>query len=76
MDLEHFSRALRIRWLWFQWKTPKKPWCQSELPVDDTDHALFAAATQVTVNNGRTAKFWTSSWLDGMLPAAMFPALF
>jgi hypothetical protein len=28
------------------------------------------------MNNGRTAKFWTSSWLDGMSPAAMFPALF
>jgi hypothetical protein len=44
--------------------------------VDDTDCALFAAATWVTMNNGRTAKFWTSSWLDGMSPAAMFPALF
>jgi hypothetical protein len=28
------------------------------------------------VQNGRRAKFWTSSWLDGMSPAAMFPALF
>jgi hypothetical protein len=45
MDLECLSRALRIRWLWFQWKTLEKPWCQSELPVDDTDCALFAAAT-------------------------------
>jgi hypothetical protein len=75
-DLEHFSRALRMRWLWFQWKTPNKPWCWSELPVDDIDRALFSAATQVTVFNGNKAKFWFSSWLDGMAPATMFPALF
>jgi hypothetical protein len=44
--------------------------------VDDVDRALFAAVTRVTVQNGRRAKFWTSSWLDGMSSAAMFPALF
>lgn len=47
-----------------------------ELPVDDTDRALFAAATRVTVRNGRKARFWTSSWLQGMPPASLFPRLF
>ena len=47
-----------------------------ELPIDETDEALFAAATKVTVRNGIIAKFWTSSWLNGFAPAAMFPALY
>jgi hypothetical protein len=76
MDLEHFSRALRVRWLWLQWTMPDKPWCQSELPVDDIDHALFSTTTRMTVFNGKKAKFWSSSWLDGMSPATMFRALF
>jgi hypothetical protein len=32
-----------------------------ELLVDEIDEALFATATRVTVHNGKTAKFWTSS---------------
>jgi hypothetical protein len=75
-DLERFSRALRLRWLWLKWKQPEKPWTNTELPVDSVDEALFAAATRVKVRNGQTAMFWTSSWLNGIWPAAVFPALF
>lgn len=57
IDLESFGRALHLRWLWFSWTRPDKPWVGSELPVDDTDRALFAAATKVTVNNGNLASF-------------------
>ena len=31
---------------------------------------------RVSVNNGRTASFWWSSWLDGNAPALLFPLLF
>lgn len=74
-DLEKFGRALRLRWLWQEWKTPDKPWHGSELPVDQVDRALFAAATAVTVGDGRTVKFWTDSWLHGIAPVALFPNL-
>jgi hypothetical protein len=47
-----------------------------ELPVDEIDEALFAATTRVTIHNGKTAKLWTSSWLQGCSPASMFPALY
>jgi len=47
-----------------------------DLPVDEVDVALFATATRVTVNNGRTATFWWSSWLDGKTPTLLFPLLF
>ncbi|WVZ69638.1 hypothetical protein U9M48_018397 [Paspalum notatum var. saurae] len=76
INLELFSRALRLRWLWFEWKCPEKPWVGMELPIDDTDRALFAAATRVTVNNGQRAKFWHSSWINGASPALLFPELF
>jgi hypothetical protein len=56
-DLEIFGQALRLRWLWFQWKSRDKPWCGSELPIDKIDEAIFAAATRVTIHNGRMAKF-------------------
>jgi hypothetical protein len=56
-DLERFGRVLRLRWLWGKLKQPDKPWCGSELPIDDVDTTLFAAATRVKVRNGRTARF-------------------
>jgi hypothetical protein len=61
MDLEQFSRALQLRWIWLHWKEPGKAWHDSELPVDDIDKALFVAATKVHVHNGRTVQFWTDS---------------
>jgi hypothetical protein len=69
VNLERFGRALHLRWLWHQWKSPGKPWVGSDLPIDFTDEALFASATKVTVHNGLTAKFWLSSWLQGGVPA-------
>ena len=57
LDLERFGRALRLLWLWYAWTNPEKPWAGSELPVDDTDRALFAAATRFQVHNGRKALF-------------------
>lgn len=44
--------------------------------MDDTDRSLFAAATRVTVNNGNKASFWKSRWLNGQIPAELFPLLF
>ncbi|CAO1943414.1 unnamed protein product [Urochloa humidicola] len=75
-DLDAFSRALRLRWLWFSWKFPDRPWVGMELPVDEVDHALFAMGTRVTIRDGRTANFWLSSWLDGKAPALLFPSLY
>jgi hypothetical protein len=65
-----------LRWLWDQWRSPSKPWCGSELPVDAIDEALFAAATRVTVHNRKTTRFWTSTWASGTTLASMFPLLF
>lgn len=76
IDLERFSRALRLRWLWFHWTNPERPWNGTELPIDSTDLALFSAATTVTVRNGCKASFWHSTWLNGRAPYAKFPLLY
>lgn len=41
LNLEKFSRALRLRWLWFGWKDETKPWVNMETPCEKIDHALF-----------------------------------
>jgi hypothetical protein len=76
IELEKFSRALRLRWLWYLWDARPRPWKGMELPVDNSDIALFNAATVVTLGNGEKATFWTSSWLQGQAPATLFPALY
>jgi hypothetical protein len=69
-------KAQQLRWLWGQWKHPDKPWCNFEIQVDDTEEALFTAATKVTVHNGRPMKFWTLHSAQGNFLASMFPTLF
>jgi hypothetical protein len=76
LDLERFSRALRLRWLWYNWTNPERPWNGTELPVDSVDITLFNAATTVTVHNGKKASFWLSSWLNGQSPSQLCPLLF
>ena len=76
LDLERFSRALRLRWLWDEWKAPEKPWVGFETPNDASDRQLFNAATRVTIGDGKKASFWSSSWLDGKPPKDMAPLVF
>lgn len=76
MELEKFSRSLRLQWLWYSWEDRSRPWKGVDLPIDRDDLALFNAATMVTVGNGNKASFWTSHWLQGDAPAQLYPALF
>lgn len=75
-DMQRFSRALRLRWLWFAWKNPERPWVGSELPCDVTNRALFNAATMVTIGDGATASFWDCSWTGSATLRIAFPLLF
>jgi hypothetical protein len=76
LDLERFSRALRLRWLWYPWSDPDRPWVGAEVPCSDLDHQLFRASTRVILGNGSTALFWQSSWLEGKAPRDPVPTLF
>lgn len=74
LDLEMFGRALRLRWLWFEWVDPNRPWAGTILPCDDRQ--LFRESTIVTIGDGKKAKFWQSSWLNGMAPMDIAPRLY
>jgi hypothetical protein len=76
LDLERFARALRLRWLWFQWRQKERAWNKLELPCDSRDKELFAASTIVTIGDGKFAKFWTSSWAQGQTLQNIAPTLF
>jgi hypothetical protein len=76
LDLELFSRALRLRWLWFQWVDPDRPWAGSEVPCNEVDRQLFRLSTRVTVGDGHCANFWESAWIDGKAPRDLAPNLY
>ena len=46
LDLQVFSRALRLRWLWFEWVEPDRPWVGTP-PCDEIDKQNFPASTCV-----------------------------
>ena len=76
LNLDKFSCALRLRWLWKSWTTEDHPWKGFDVPCNLADRLLFSASTIVTVGDGKTAKFWHDSWLDGMAPRNLAPHLF
>jgi hypothetical protein len=51
-------------------------WNNLELPCDTRDKDLFAASTVVTIGDGKTATFWTSSWAQGKTFKTLAPTLF
>ena len=61
LNLKKFATALRIRWLWFEWMDPIKPWVGLGNPCDKADRAIFGAATKVEVGDGHRASFWESA---------------
>ena len=76
LNLEAFSRALRMRWLWQRWQFPDRPWISMEVPCDDLDLEIFAAATRVTIGDGKQASFWLSRWMGQSTLRSQFPALY
>jgi len=75
-DNERFARALRLRWLWFQWKHRDRAWNGLDLPVDSRDRDIFATSTKVTIGDGNLAWFWQSSWVDGRTLKNIAPTLY
>jgi len=76
LNLDNFSRALRLRWLWHDWVSPEKAWVGSDLPCDSSDRLLFAACTTITLGDGKKTKFWLSAWLHGRRPKDIAPNLY
>ncbi|KAE8812620.1 hypothetical protein D1007_10319 [Hordeum vulgare] len=76
LDLSKFGRALRLRWLWLEWKHPDRPWVKSPLPCSNEEKELFAMATEITVGDGRATNFWHDRWLEGLCRKWIAPSLF
>jgi mannosylglycoprotein endo-beta-mannosidase len=57
LDLDLFSCALRLRWLWFKWTDHERPWVGSKVPCSDENKQLFCASTSVSVGNGCKVEF-------------------
>ncbi|WVZ95321.1 hypothetical protein U9M48_041103 [Paspalum notatum var. saurae] len=76
LDLERFARALRLRWLWFQWKNKERAWVGLDVPCTSVDRDLFHASTLVSVGNGEAASFWYSNWINGSSARSLAPSLF
>ena len=56
-DLERFGHALRLRWPWYEWEDPDRPWVGTDLPCSESDMALFRASTTITIGDGKRANF-------------------
>ena len=58
LDLDKFARALRLRWLWYEWKETDKLWVGMGNPCDKVDINLFYASTIISIGNGVIALFF------------------
>ena len=76
LDLERFSCALRLRWIWAEWMHPTKPWGGSPAPCDKLAQEFFFTCSSVHVRDGKTARFWHNDWLFGEAPKTLAPGIF
>jgi len=76
LNLDKFAQALRVRWLWQEWKSEGKAWIGLGNPCDETDMLLFAAATSISLGDGSKTDFWNSAWIGGCRPKDIAPDIF
>jgi hypothetical protein len=67
---------MRLRWLWYAWTDPDRPWIGTDNPCDDTYMALFHASTEITLGDGAKCLFWHDHWMLGSALRHQFPDLF
>ena len=63
LNLNMFASALRMRWLWFQWRDGMKLWMNLGTPCTPHDR-------------GEKAKFWEVVWLGGRRLKDIAPLVF
>jgi hypothetical protein len=75
-DLDKFSRALRLRWLWYGWNQQERPWKHLLKVTDPVDRQLFFSSTLISIGDGKNTPFWEAKCLDGIAPKDLAPTLF
>jgi hypothetical protein len=63
LDLKITGYALRLRWEWLRRTQPELNWCSLPHRPERAVQAMFHALVSVIISDGRSAKFWTDSWL-------------
>ena len=54
-DIEKFGRAMRLRWPWYAWTNPSRPWIGLAVPWDAAYICLFWASKDITIGDGANA---------------------
>lgn len=75
-DLDHFRRALRLRWLWHSWDHNERPWKRLLKHHDKADRELFFNSMIITVGDGKNTPFWEAKWLHDKAPKQFAPNLY
>ena len=75
LNLKKFATALHLCWLWFEWVDTPKTSAGMETPCNESDKYFFSAFTIVNIGDGKKAKLWDSSWLNGLQPNGVAPEI-
>jgi hypothetical protein len=75
-DIDKFSRALRMKWLWHKWDPRDRQWKKILKVHDASNRALFFCSTYMHVGNGLNTPFWEAKWLHGAAPKDFALGLF
>jgi hypothetical protein len=76
LNLDKFGKALRARWNWHEWTDPGRAWVGLGNPCNKEDMSLFYNSINLSIGDGKTAKFWHAPWLDGLIPKDIAPSIF
>ena len=76
LNTDKITRALRLRWPWFEWTAPQKLWVGLGNPCNEADLDFFYASPTITMGNGAKTPFWDSPWLHGCKPKGVAPLVF
>ena len=74
LNTNKFTRALRLRWPWYEWGEPTKMSVGMGNPCDEDLNFLYTSTT-ITIGNGAKTPFWDSPWLLGRKPKDIAPLI-
>jgi hypothetical protein len=63
-DLDKFSRALRLRWLWHHWDHKDKPWKNLLKIIESTNRKLFFSSIVISIGDGMNTPFWEDGSME------------